>query len=450
MSDHDGGTVVDGSTTVTPPVKALLGRRGSRRMVRGSLRRIVGEVAYYAGHLSRRDPRIWVFGNLKGFRDNPRYLAEHVVDAHPEIEVWWVARTSLEADQARLAGMRVVSFGSGESARIQRRAGVGFLSNAFIDLQSSYLGGALIVHLYHGLGLKRILLDMDVSRLMVRGRLTRTVSRIHRWSVARQLRRIDLIMAAGEFARDHFVTAFGLPARRVPVVGTPRFDVIQGGAAYDRLVGGDLRAQLGLAKEDHVVLWLPTWREHGDALWLPPLTASMLDVGLVGTTVTMLVKTHPYADQQVYEERLPRHPRLRLLPESDVDVNCLLRIADTLITDYSSAAFDYALLRRPIHFFAPDAEEFDRGRGLYESFERLTGGMHHTDWASLLAALADVSRGEDALGMETARRVAELAGNDDEPGSCERIVQVVARHAGARLHQARAEANGPISNDAAS
>lgn len=426
------------STRVEPPVRALLGERGTRRMLKGFLRRIATGVVFSAGRLSRRDPLVWVFGNLKGFRDNPRYLAEHIVHAHPEVAVWWIARTAFEADQARAAGLRVAMIGTSDGVRVQRHAGVGFLSNAFIDLQSPYLGGALIVHLYHGLGLKRILRDMDVSRLMARGWLTRTVAQLQRWSVARRLQQVDLIMAAGQFAQDHFATGFGLPSSRIPVVGTPRFDVIQGGAAYDRLVRGDLRARLGLAKEDHVVVWLPTWREHGDAPWLPRLEAPAIDAAFAGTKVVMLAKTHPYADESVYEERLPQHPRLRLLPESDVDVNCLLRITDTLVTDYSSAAFDYALLQRPIHFFAPDAEEFDRGRGLYEPFERLTGGRHHTEWASLLSALADASRGEDAQGMETARRVARLAGNYAEPGSCERIVQVVADHAGVRLDEARA------------
>jgi CDP-glycerol glycerophosphotransferase (TagB/SpsB family) len=431
--DEAGGGAEPAPRTVTAPIKALMGERGSRRMVMGFLRRIAGGAIYYASHLSRRDPRVWVFGNHKGFRDNPRYLAEHIVHTHPELEVWWIARTPAEADQARAAGLRVSMMRTRDSARIQRRAGVGFLSNAFIDLQSPYLGGALIVHLYHGTALKRILLDMDVTRVMAGSPLVRAMARLHRWSIARRLGQVDLIMAAGELARERFVTAFGLPASRIPPVGTPRFDVIQGGAAYDRVVGGDLRAQLGVEADEHVVVWLPTWREHGDAPWLPRLEASAVEQAFAGTGVVMLVKTHPYADHQVYEERLPKHPRLRLLPEADVDVNCLLRIADTLVTDYSSAFFDYALLQRPIHFFAPDTDEYRGGRGLYEPFEDLTGGRHHTAWPSLLNALADASRGEDAQGIEMARRVAALARNNVEPGSCERIVETVAGHAGVTL-----------------
>jgi CDP-glycerol glycerophosphotransferase (TagB/SpsB family) len=314
---------------------------------------------------------------------------------------------------------------------------VGFLSNAFIDLRSPYPGGALIVHLYHGTALKRILLDMDVTRVMRGSLVTRAFKRLHRWSIARRLRQVDLIMAAGELARERFVTAFGIPAERIPPVGTPRFDVIQGGAAYDRVVHGDLRAQLGVRPDEHLVLWLPTWREHGDAPWLPVLDAATVDEAFADSKVVMLVKTHPYADQDVYEQRLPQHPKVRLLPEADVDVNTLLRIADTLVTDYSSAFFDYALLERPIHFFAPDTDEYRGGRGLYEPFENLTGGEHHTEWRSLLTALADASRGEDEQGMAMMRRVVAFARNNTEPGSCERIVQTVARAAGTPLQPPR-------------
>jgi CDP-glycerol glycerophosphotransferase len=406
-------------------------------MARGFLRRTATTVAHSAGHLLPRDRRLWVFGNIKGFRDNPRYLAEHIVNNHPDIAVWWVARSTVEADAAMRAGLSVAMLGTSRAARTQLRAGVAFLSNAFIDLEPAYLGGASIVHLYHGLGLKKILLDLDVGKLVHAGGVTRALAGLQRWSVRRRLAQIDLVIAAGEFARQHFATGFGLPVERIPAVGTPRFDVIHGEAAYARLVSGDLRAQLQIATDAHVVLWLPTWREAGDASWLPTLQRSDVDELLGGSRVLLLIKTHPYADRGVFATQLPDHACIRLLDEAEVDVNCLLRIADVLVTDYSSAAFDYALLRRPIHFFAPDAAGYDDRRGLYEPYHRLTGGMEHADWPSLLGALAAASRGDDAQGMASAARVADLARNNEEPGNCERITQLVAGRAGLRLASPR-------------
>ena len=49
-------------------------------------------------------------------------------------------------------------------------------------------------------------------------------------------------------------------------------------------------------------------------------------------------------------------------------MNELMLVADVLVTDYSSAIFEYALLGRPIVFFAPDHAAYERERGFYFDF----------------------------------------------------------------------------------
>ena len=53
------------------------------------------------------------------------------------------------------------------------------------------------------------------------------------------------------------------------------------------------------------------------------------------------------------------------------DMNELMFVADLLVTDYSSAIFEFALLDRPMAFFAPDPEAYERERGFY--FDYRTG-----------------------------------------------------------------------------
>jgi CDP-glycerol glycerophosphotransferase len=420
----------DDSPALGKAMWGLTGARPGLRMLVKSARRTAMAGLFVVSRLSRRDRRLWLFGNHKGFRDNPRYLAEHLVATHPEIQVWWVARSRTEAEQARAAGLRVVRRNSREGARLHLRAGVAFLCSGFMDLRVPRLGGAYIVHLYHGTALKRISLDVDFRRFVSGSRLLRWYADRQHRALAGRHRRVSMVVAAGDLAKRRFETAFGLPPERIRVLGTPRFDVIGGGPAYDRAAGGDLRQRLGLRDTDHVVLWLPTWREQGDAGWLPVLDADAAEAAFGGSTVKMLVKPHPYADFAVYRERLPDHPAVTLLREDDIDVNCLLRLADTLVTDFSSAIFDYALLHRPIHFFAPDAAVYAEGRGLYEPFDELTDGRHHLAWSSLLPALRQAADGTDAAGMAMAQRIAARAGNCEEPEHCERIYAAVAAAAG--------------------
>ena len=408
----------------------LTGARPGLRMLLRFARRNAMAAVFMASHLARRNPRLWLFGNHKGFRDNPRYLAEHLLAQHPEIEVWWQARTQAEAKAARAAGMKVIMRGSRVGARLHLRAGVAFLCSGFMDLRVPRLGGATIVHLYHGTALKRISLDVDFDRFVSSSRILRWYARRQHAGLESRHRRVSMVVAAGELAKRRFLTAFGLPPERIPVLGTPRFDVILGGPAYDRVAGGDLRERLGIGPDDHLVLWLPTWREAGDAGWLPPVDAATVEAAFSGSRVKMLVKPHPYADFDVYRQRLPDHPALRLLREDDTDVNCLLHVADTLVTDYSSAMYDYALLHRPIHFFAPDAAEYTQGRGFYEPYDDLTDGRHHLTWDTLLPALRQAAEGTDEAGRAMAERIARLAGNCEEPDNCERIYRAVAAAAG--------------------
>lgn len=48
------------------------------------------------------------------------------------------------------------------------------------------------------------------------------------------------------------------------------------------------------------------------------------------------------------------------------DISDLYLISDILISDYSSAFFDFAHSRKPILFFVPDYERYSSFRGLYQ------------------------------------------------------------------------------------
>ena len=67
------------------------------------------------------------------------------------------------------------------------------------------------------------------------------------------------------------------------------------------------------------------------------------------------------------------------------DINELMLVSDVLVTDYSSAIYEFALLGRPMAFFAPD----------YEAYERR---------ARLLLRLPDGRAGADLRDQRGARR----------------------------------------------
>ncbi len=147
---------------------------------------------------------------------------------------------------------------------------------------------------------------------------------------------------------------FPIPGETLEI-GYPRNDVLATATAEDV---ARARESLGLAPGQRVVLYAPTHRE-----WHPAFT-SVLDVDQLaeelGPDTTILLRAHYFYSGTAMP---PRHSRV-------VDVSgqpCVERLylaADTLITDYSSVMFDYAVLNRPIVIFAPDWEIYRTVRGV--------------------------------------------------------------------------------------
>jgi CDP-ribitol ribitolphosphotransferase len=108
----------------------------------------------------------------------------------------------------------------------------------------------------------------------------------------------------------------------------------------------------------------------------------------------LLVRLHPFirrdlaidADLAGFVVDVSDHP----------DINALLLAADVLVTDYSSVIFEYALLGRPMVFFAPDLEAYERERGFYFDFRAGVPGPVFDDSGELAAYLrsgtADAAR----------------------------------------------------------
>ena len=75
----------------------------------------------------------------------------------------------------------------------------------------------------------------------------------------------------------------------------------------------------------------------------------------------------------------------------DADPYVFLKMADVLITDYSSIYFDYLLLDRPIIFFAYDLEEYlSDSREMYFDYDEFTPGEKVNDYQELKSGIVKV------------------------------------------------------------
>ena len=68
------------------------------------------------------------------------------------------------------------------------------------------------------------------------------------------------------------------------------------------------------------------------------------------------------------------------------ELNDLIKVADILISDYSSIVFDYAILERPILCYGYDYDSYIAERGVYTDLDKLfSHGVLRTEDALLQA-----------------------------------------------------------------
>ena len=78
-----------------------------------------------------------------------------------------------------------------------------------------------------------------------------------------------------------------------------------------------------------------------------------------------------------------------------LDIESLLAISDILITDYSSVGFEFAILERPIVFFAYDKDQYLDERGMYYDYEEITPGPICTETEEIISYVESLKDGFD-------------------------------------------------------
>jgi CDP-glycerol glycerophosphotransferase (TagB/SpsB family) len=174
----------------------------------------------------------------------------------------------------------------------------------------------------------------------------------------------DICLVSSAACAVYYAEAFGQPLDRFRSdLGIPRTDPLFDAEAIAR-TSAAVRARYGIAADKRVILYAPTFRGDsiGSAVAGPMLDLALLRAGL-GADHVLLLRLHPFVragltippDVADFAIDVSEHP----------DINDLLLASDVLVTDYSSVIFEYALLRRPMVFFAPDLDEYEGERGFY-------------------------------------------------------------------------------------
>ncbi|HEY8199397.1 MAG TPA: CDP-glycerol glycerophosphotransferase family protein [Candidatus Limnocylindrales bacterium] len=193
----------------------------------------------------------------------------------------------------------------------------------------------------------------------------------------------DDVVVSSDRVRAIYAAALRTPIDRVLALGTPRtdffFDPAAMAAARRRLLG----AHPALA-DRRVVLYAPTLRGRGSQ----KASAAALDPArlrvLLPPDHALVLKVHPNVDPA----SVPTEGYDVVFDPRD-EINELLALTDILITDYSSAIFEFALLRRPIVLLTGDLAEYARDPGVCLDFATEMIGTQVVDTDAAAAAILE-------------------------------------------------------------
>ena len=275
------------------------------------------------------------------YSDSPRYISEALHAARPETKIVWTFDEP-EGIRERFDVPDYVQFYhtiSPEGVRALARARV-VVDNASKRFYLKFPGrGQVYVQTWHG------------------DRAFKKVGFDHAGHQVRMCEKYaTLVTASSDFGEKVLRSAFRYEGE-VQKLGTPRNDILVRNDPAERAA---IRAKLNLDDDTRILVYAPTYR---DTEYLArqkqevPLDLSRALDTLERTTGEKwkcLVRAHYFSFGLSFEDYSDR-----LIPASDYpEMNELLLIADALLTDYSTCASDFVLLRRPIYLYQNDVEKY--------------------------------------------------------------------------------------------
>ncbi len=312
-----------------------------------------------------------VYNSFSGrYSDNPRALFEKLWD-RPGLSHIWLADPAHQ--QTFPAGVTTVPNDGPQATEALESADL-VIANSHTEVEWSKPADATYLQTWHGTPLKRIHRDVLWAPP---GRLDRLDRDVAKW---------DLLLSPNAASTPRLRAAFRF-ARPVIETGYPRNDVLlsrQRDAVRERV-----RAEFGVHDGVTAVLYAPTWRDDETLRDPAAPIRTVLDLELlqeqIGGDHVLLVRSHSMVTGRASIAALPAVRDVSYY----ADIAPLYLAADVLVTDYSSAMFDFAITGKPIVYFAYDLQRFaDSVRGFYFDLTRSAPGPLLHDSKELVSALS--------------------------------------------------------------
>lgn len=245
-------------------------------------------------------------------------------------------------------------------------------------------------------------------------------------NMLRNLLMADYLVSPNEFTTKIYDEAFRLREiyqGKYIEQGSPRNDLVAH-TKKEEILQKLARTGIQVDGGKEIILYAPTW--FGADLAKPVMDMKKYEALYEYLTkrldmekYELLVKPH----QAVYRNLSQEEKGSNRYISYTIDTNELLAAVDILITDYSSIYFDFLIRDKPILFYMPDYEEYQKARGIYFKLEELPGPTTFT--LSEVAGFIDNIEGIEKKYGERRRETRGWACKYDDGAASPRILDLL-------------------------
>ena len=306
------------------------------------------------GRMIKQDHKMIIFASYDGnkFADSPKVIYNKMLndERFENYTFIWAFSNPSKFKIKRGAKVKLNSF---KFYLLAQRAGL-IISNTSLGDAFYYKGPETIhINTWHGTAIKVLGHDRKTP--------------FNRW-VFQGKRTVDYFCAQSDHDIEVYASAFKFPKEKVLKTGLPRNDEL---TEVTKKEIECIKNKLGIALDKKVILYAPTYRNYHVDYKENYLEKSLVNFEfwhkVLGDEYCVLFRAHYFiAKIQIekidgsFVKDVSGHPL----------VNDLLKVSDILITDYSSIAFDFSILERPILFYAYDYEEYIGKVGIYLDLQK--------------------------------------------------------------------------------
>lgn len=272
--------------------------------------------------------------------------------------------------------------------------------------------GAVCINLWHGVPLKHIGFDVDEKFKRLLSFENFILKLLHD--------KHDFYIVNGEYEKQQYKTAFLANDDIIKILGSPRVDSLY----------HDFKNQYIFIEEDYnnikkfkdsgkkILIYMPTFRDTGKDIsgWLK---SDKLKEFLNQNNAVLVCKLH-FDDKSLLAYQIS--DKIYVM-HNNSDIYPILKYSDLLITDYSSVAFDYLLLDKPILYYTPDLEEYQKQcREFYTSYSNYAVGDVAQNEDELIPLMQNAVNGVDNY-KEQRKALRDKIFVYQDGKNCERLVE---------------------------